>query len=267
MKKFVFAAALSLAIGLLAPWGAVGAAEQAPDPQLQVSDCVKCHPKVVHQNQKDGTKHKTEVTCLDCHDAGHPPSTPVDQMIPKCSKCHEGEPHFEVKNCLGCHRNPHTPLKITFPENESVKPVCNTCHSEQVQEIDQNPSAHANVDCSFCHTKHGYIPSCLKCHEPHRQGQKFEDCVSCHRVHQPLNVAYGPDIPNKDCGACHGDIRKLLESGQYKHAKLQCVYCHKNTHGNIPACQDCHGVPHPEAMIKNFKGCLDCHVDPHNLTK
>ncbi len=236
------------------------------DAQLQNSDCVKCHPKIVHENQKAGGKHKTEVACLDCHEGGHPPSVPGEKIIPKCSKCHQGEPHFQLKGCLKCHQNPHTPLNIVF-SGENNMPACATCHPEQVEEIKSNPSAHAEVDCTFCHTKHGYIPSCLKCHEPHREGQQFKDCVSCHQVHQPLNVTYGDNIPNKDCGACHGDLEKELESGKTKHAKLKCVFCHKNKHGVRPACQDCHGVPHPPAMMKRFKNCVDCHVDPHNLVK
>jgi len=233
--------------------------------QLSNADCVKCHPNIVHQIQTAGGKHQSEVGCLDCHEGGHPPLVPGEKIIPQCSKCHEGEEHFTLPNCLGCHRNPHEPLNITFPEE--TKQACKTCHPQQVQEVTEHPSAHAEVDCSFCHTKHGYIPDCLKCHEPHREGQQFSECVKCHPVHQPLNITYGMDIPNSDCGACHGDIQETLESGHTKHSQLACVYCHRGQHGVIPPCEACHGKPHPKAMLAKFKSCLDCHQDPHNLVK
>ncbi len=261
MKKFMFTAAFFLAIGLVVAPGNVWSG----DPVLENSDCVKCHPKVVHQNQDDGASHKTEVGCLDCHEGGHPPSTPKEDIIPKCSKCHEGEAHFEVETpCLSCHQNPHQPLHIVFGEDNVA--VCNTCHPTQVNEIKDNPSAHGSFDCAVCHhDKHGYIPDCMECHEPHLEGQTFADCVSCHRVHQPLNVTYKEDVPNKFCGACHGDIATLLAAGSTKHAAFQCAFCHKDTHGNVPACQDCHGVPHPKSMMQKFPKCLDCHIDPHDL--
>lgn len=261
MRKFILAAAFFLAIGLIVTSGK----SQAEDPVLENTDCVKCHANIVHQNMEDGGKHKTEVACLDCHEGGHPPSTPKEEIIPKCSKCHEGRAHFEVENCLGCHQNPHQPLRIVFGEDNVA--VCNTCHSEKVDEIRANPSAHGTFDCAVCHhDKHGYIPDCMECHEPHREGQTFAVCVSCHNVHQPLNVRYGQEVPNQDCGACHGDLAATLAAGTSKHAQLQCVFCHKDKHGYRPACQDCHGVPHPQTMMDKFPNCLDCHTDPHNLT-
>jgi hypothetical protein len=261
MRKFIFTTAFFLAIGLIVSMGSARAA----DPVLESSDCIKCHPKVVHENMDDGGKHKTEVGCVDCHNNGHPPTTPVENMIPQCSMCHEGEPHFEVDNCLGCHQNPHQPLHIAFGDDNVA--VCNTCHPAQVSEVKDNPSAHGGFDCAVCHhDKHGYIPDCMECHEPHRKGQVFADCVSCHKVHQPLNVAYGEAVPNQDCGACHGDLATLLASGSTKHAALQCVFCHKDKHGYLPACQDCHGVPHPKSMMSKFPKCLDCHNDPHDLS-
>ena len=241
------------------------AQKQTQTAQLTNADCIKCHPNVVHQIESAGGKHKTDVTCLDCHEGGHPPLVPKEKIIPQCSKCHQGEEHFTLPNCLDCHKNPHEPLNITFPEN--TKAACKTCHSQQVQEVNEHPSAHSKVDCSFCHTKHRYIPDCLDCHEPHREGQQFAECVKCHPVHMPLNITYGMDIPNADCGACHGDIQKTLESGTTKHAKLACVYCHRGVHGVIPPCEACHGKPHPKAMLEKYKSCLDCHQDAHNLVK
>ncbi len=262
---FVLVATVFLAMGTMCSLTDLLAAENAPGAELTNADCIKCHPGIVHQIQEAGGKHKTEVACLDCHEGGHPPATPKGAIIPKCSKCHEGEPHFQLKGCLKCHRNPHQPLKIVFP-SKTIH-ACQTCHPKEVKDLTQHHTAHAKLDCSYCHNRHGYIPECLKCHKPHRKGQKFKDCLRCHRAHYPLPVTYGKDVPNKDCGACHPDLKKLLESGHTKHAKLQCVFCHKKTHGVRPACTGCHGKPHPAAMMKKFKKCTDCHRDAHNLSK
>ncbi len=262
MRKYIFTTVMFLAIGLIAS----AQSAWSEDAVLANSDCIKCHGTIVHQNMEDGGKHRTEVGCLDCHNTAHPPGIEKGSMIPKCSMCHEGEAHFEVPNCLGCHSNPHQPLHITFGEDNVA--VCNTCHEAQVSEVKNNPSAHGTFDCAVCHhDKHGYIPDCMECHKPHREGQKFADCVTCHRVHQPLNVAYNQEVPNKDCGACHGDIASLLVSGSTKHATLKCVFCHHDKHGYVPKCQECHGVPHPDSMMSKFPNCLDCHNDPHDLSK
>lgn len=260
MRKSIFTAALFLAVSFVIStstcWGA--------DPILEISDCVKCHTQIVHDNLADGGKHLSKVVCLDCHVGGHPPSTPKGKIIPQCSMCHQDRSHFEVPNCLGCHQNPHQPLRIVFGEDNVA--VCNTCHSAQVSEVNNNPSAHGGFDCANCHhDKHGYIPDCMECHEPHLEGQTFAICVSCHLVHQPLNVTYVESVANENCGACHGDITTLLSAGTTKHAVFQCAKCHKDTHGYLPACQDCHGVPHPESMMAKFPNCLDCHKDPHDL--
>jgi hypothetical protein len=236
-----------------------------PRAALEVTDCAKCHPGYVQQVAEAGSKHQTEITCLECHEGKHPPGIVPGSLIPQCAKCHSDQPHFTLENCQGCHRNPHQPLNIVF--GGSVKAACNTCHTEQVTEIDANPSAHAKEDCSFCHDRHRYKPDCLNCHKPHAEGQKFEECVKCHQVHNPLKLAYGTEVPNSACGACHGDVRSALESGATKHAAFQCVFCHADKHGNVPKCEGCHDAPHNAQMLSKFKGCNDCHQSAHSLLK
>ncbi len=260
MKKTIFLAAFCLTGSFVFSMDSGWAADSA----LTNDDCIKCHAKVVNDNMADGARHLTEVGCLDCHVGGHPPTTPKEEIIPQCSMCHAGEPHYKVDNCLGCHHNPHQPLHIVFGEDNVA--VCNTCHTDQVSEVADNPSAHSKFDCILCHhDKHGYIPDCMECHEPHREGQVYDVCLTCHLVHQPTNVTYVESVPNQDCGACHGDLTAMLAAGSSKHAPLQCATCHQDRHGFIPACQDCHGVPHPQGMMNKFPKCLDCHKDPHNL--
>ncbi len=232
--------------------------------KLSNSDCIKCHPTVVEQNMKDGGKHKTAVSCLDCH-RGHPPMVPKEKIIPKCSQCHKGKPHFELKNCLGCHTNPHTPLKITFA-GDITKP-CLTCHAAQGKELKAHPSEHTKLACTECHDVHKKIPNCLDCHDPHLQGQKMKDCLECHPAHSPLVITYGQDIPNAYCGACHGEVAKKLQANKTKHHQLACVYCHKHQHGIVPRCQTCHGAPHSKEILSKFPKCTTCHIGAHNLVK
>lgn len=274
--SIILTAAAVLCFGIIGFAGSARSAEPAVEPAaapaaapvrgtLQVTDCEKCHLPFVQQVEEAGGKHKTEVTCVECHDGTHPPGVEKGSLIPQCTNCHSGQPHFTLENCLSCHKNPHQPLQIVFSGN--VMTACNTCHPEQVTEITANVSAHAKVDCSFCHDKHGYIPDCLNCHQVHIEDQKFEDCLKCHQVHNPLQLAYGNEVPNRDCGACHADLRSTLESGATKHAAFQCVFCHTSKHGNVPKCESCHEAPHNAQMLSKFQSCNDCHQSAHNLLK
>ena len=232
-------------------------------PVLSNSDCIMCHTKEVTDIQTAGGKHKTEIGCQDCH-VGHPPKV-REGVIPQCSMCHEGEPHFEVENCLRCHSNPHTPLNLTLGKKE--KAVCLTCHPEEGQQLTQHKSHHTVMACTDCHdnSAHGIVPSCFKCHKPHSPDMSDKDCSKCHKAHMPLVVTYGPDTPNKDCGACHSKEFKLLEASPTKHHNVSCVQCHNDVHKTVPKCQKCHGEPHPKGILSRFPSCLSCHKDPHDL--
>lgn len=268
-KKCILTAITFVACGLLLSLANSQRAEAAfrGDVKLKNDDCVKCHTIVVQQVQEAGNKHKSEVACMECHDGQHPPGTQKGALIPKCDQCHEGEPHFELAaNCLSCHKNPHQPLNIIL-EGEGQKAACNTCHPQIIQEIDTFQTKHTGFSCSFCHEKHRYRPDCLDCHDPHTDGQKFENCVTCHQAHQPLTLAYSKTVANSDCAACHPDIRTDLEAGLTKHAKFQCVFCHADKHGVVPDCQSCHDAPHSEQMLSKFKNCIECHQSAHDLLK
>ncbi|MBU0728215.1 MAG: cytochrome C [Proteobacteria bacterium] len=231
---------------------------------LTADDCVKCHDAAPSDINSDGRKHKTEVSCVDCHEGGHPPK--VTDIIPACSKCHEGTPHFDLTGCLGCHSNPHTPLLISLTDD--MTDPCLTCHTEQMGQLQQYPSAHLEVACSKCHReKHGFIPECLHCHSGHTAKQTNTDCLSCHKPHMPLAVTYADDVASENCAGCHGDAYNLLVASEYKHSKLLCATCHKTKHKTIPACQDCHGMPHPAKMMEKFPKCGDCHGIAHDLNK
>lgn len=252
-------ALLSCVMGMIFLLGGIA---HAGDPELSPKDCIKCHKNPPRDIESNGGKHKTSVSCLDCHE-GHRPAS--KDNIPQCSNCHEGEAHFELEGCLSCHTNPHTPLNITLA-GDLIAP-CLTCHTEQIEQLKAHPSAHTQQSCTFCHDKHGYKPECFNCHDAHREGQVMQDCVTCHQVHMPLDVTYPEDTASDNCGACHDGPYELLKASPAKHSALTCAYCHQAKHKMIPKCQDCHGAPHPAGIMNKFPNCGDCHGSPHNLNK
>jgi len=245
-----------LVLGLAELPVAQGSVQSAP---LTVADCAKCHAGPSAAIAADGGGHKT-ITCLDCH-PGHRPES--KNNIPSCGQCHTGKPHFDLKGCLGCHRNPHTPLKVSFGYN--VTDPCLTCHTAQIKQLRENPSKHAKLNCSSCHNLHRVVPLCVQCHKPHAATMTQADCRKCHQAHMPSVVTYGNDIPNKECAPCHQKAVSLLGASTSKHKSLTCVTCHAGKHKAVPACQSCHGVPHPAAMVAKFPTCGECHAIAHDL--
>lgn len=243
-------------LGLLVPATSALAAGVA----LTIDDCAKCHDKEPQQIATLGMAHNTQITCISCHESHRPR---VANNIPECSNCHSGEPHFQIEGCKTCH-NPHTPLDISL--KGELKDVCLTCHAAQGQELKANPSKHAEVSCNFCHAdKHGMIPECVVCHEPHSTKMGQNDCRTCHQAHQPLLLTYGKDVPSVHCGACHDTAYNQLMGTKSKHFDLSCVFCHADKHKTVPACSDCHGMPHAEGMHQKFPKCGDCHSIAHDL--
>ncbi len=220
-------------------------------------ECVNCHANRVNDIKTAGGKHRN-VPCVGCH-FGHPPE--VKKPIALCSKCHmkERNSHFAVTGCLNCHRNPHTPLTITL----KGKDACLDCHVLQQEQIMRNKSKHTALDCSACHDVHRKVPQCTKCHTPH-SGKITGGCKQCHNAHMP-KATYAADIPSKDCGACHKMAADLMSATTSKHKPLECTFCHKGKHRMIPACQDCHGSPHPAGIMAKFPKCGKCHNIAHDL--
>lgn len=242
-------------LGLLTMAGTVMAASLAND------DCVKCHAQPPADIEAKGLSHKTAVGCQDCHN-GHPPA--VRKIIPLCSQCHEGTPHFALKNCNECHTNPHTPKVISYGKN--VTEACLTCHNEQIKQLKAQPSKHSRLFCSTCHESHGKIPSCTQCHKPHAADMPAGDCKKCHQAHMPKAVSYVNDqIKNSECGACHKRAFELLAASPFKHKEQGCTVCHADKHRALPTCQTCHGEPHPAPVMIRFKTCGACHSIAHDL--
>ncbi|MEW6586321.1 MAG: cytochrome C [Nitrospirota bacterium] len=232
---------------------------------LTPAQCGSCHFSVFDQIRNQGGKHKLD--CTQCHVKYHA-YNPVKQnwkeIMPQCQTCHgnfHGEKHT---NCMQCHNQPHAPKQQMAVSAELMK-VCNDCHGKVGQELQSSPSKHTKVACSTCHhQKHGYIPSCMECHKPHTPAQTVKECLGCHPVHSPLKIAYAKETPNNVCGACHAPVYKKLEASSGKHRMVACAQCHPK-HRQIPKCEECHGKPHGEGLLKKFPNCNQCHVDVHDL--
>lgn len=227
---------------------------------LKSEDCAKCHAQQPADIEAGGGMHKTEIGCQDCH-AGHRPES--KNNIPKCNDCHEGGEHFKLDNCLGCHRNPHTPKNISFDKKQTA--TCLTCHKEQIAQLKEFTSKHTQQSCSFCHDVHGKKPACTQCHKPHAATMTAAECSTCHKAHQPKNVVYPATVANGQCGACHKKAAGLIAATATRHAKVACVQCHKDRHKVVPNCDQCHKVKHPAGILQKFPNCLTCHNHPHDL--
>lgn len=229
-------------------------------PALAVADCSKCHEKQPAEIEKNGAAHKTQINCQDCH-TGHRPA--VAKNIPQCSMCHSGQKHYELEGCSTCH-NPHQPLDVTL-KGELTAP-CLTCHAGVGEELVSKPSKHTKLACNSCHAeKHGNIPACVVCHQPHSAQMTQNDCKICHKPHQPLTLEYGAQTASVLCASCHDLAFNQLSASSAKHRDVSCVTCHQNKHKMIPQCSDCHGLPHPEAMHQMFPKCASCHNTAHDL--
>jgi predicted CXXCH cytochrome family protein len=227
---------------------------------LSPSDCAKCHASQPADIAAKGGKHKTAIDCQNCH-AGHRPAS--KNNIPVCSQCHQGKPHFELQACLSCHKNPHTPLMVTF--DKPLTEPCLTCHTSQIKQLRENKSKHSVKNCTECHDVHRKVPQCTQCHKPHAAEMTAADCSKCHKAHMPKAVVYASGIESKFCSACHKTQYDQLAVSKAKHSAQSCAACHQEKHKMVPKCQDCHGAKHPEGIMAKFPNCLECHKHPHDL--
>jgi hypothetical protein len=232
---------------------------------LTPEECARCHLSVYNQIKNEGGKHKIE--CVRCHKIYHgynPVKQNWTQIMPKCQTCHGLIHGGKFESCQTCHTNPHAP-KTQMVMSPGFAKVCGDCHAKVNEELQKNPSKHTKVQCAVCHhDKHGYVPSCMECHKPHTAGQTDKDCLACHPVHEPLKVTYPPTTKNEVCGSCHSQVYNKIKTTKSRHGQVPCAKCHTR-HRYIPKCEECHGKPHGEVVMKKFPNCLQCHVDAHDL--
>jgi len=233
---------------------------------LTLAQCGQCHPRHFGDLKQAGGKHQFD--CRDCHEIFHaynPLRKNYADIMPKCATCHSPPHGAQHTDCLRCHKNPHTPRIVPLTEN--LAGICATCHPDQAKQLQAEPSKHTQQECSSCHhDRHGYIPVCSECHEPHFSEQSFETCTQCHDVHQPLNIALAESVDLKTCNVCHDSIYAKWAATPSKHGKVSCASCHTR-HGLIPECTTCHTPPksHAAKLLEMFPKCLTCHLDVHDL--
>lgn len=265
LKKTVapFVLVIVLLVFVIAITDSFAFADEGSEGMLQSGDCEKCHHFQKKVIQDWGGKHATEVGCLDCHPQ-HPPEG--ENTIAECVQCHQGRPHFQISNCKDCHTDPHKPLAALQDTMKPAREECLSCHSEVGKKMSESTSRHAKLFCTRCHERHGFIPKCMQCHEPHLSSQVYQDCLHCHSAHQPLRIIPAGWIPEVYCKVCHEKESKDLASTWSNHRGVNCIYCHDGQHPFTPSCQKCHGLPHDQLLHSKFRSCLlDCHGDAHRL--
>jgi predicted CXXCH cytochrome family protein len=226
--------------------------------------CAQCHSAQFGNLKENGGRHR--FGCQQCHTTIHaynPKKGNYDEIMPKCSSCHTDIHGPANKDCSSCHTNPHTPRKVGMTQR--LANTCATCHPAPAAQLQQFPSKHSLLGCARCHTAHGFKPSCAQCHKPHYQGQAYSTCTTCHSVHKPKMVTYGPKENPATCGSCHTQIYAKWSKTPSRHKNVNCAQCHHDKHGYIPQCTECHKAPHPAGILQKFPKCLGCHLDVHDL--
>ena len=239
----------------------------AVEPQpLSMAQCGQCHPRHFGDLKNAGGKHQFD--CRECHEVFHaynPLKKNYAEIMPQCATCH-GQPHgTKHVQCLNCHDNPHAPNNVQM--THMLAGICADCHSAQTAELKQFPSKHSQQSCNSCHhNRHGYIPTCSECHEPHFATQAEVTCMQCHPVHQPLTIALSNNVDLETCNACHSNVYQKWQGTLSKHGQVGCAECHTE-HAMIPKCSNCHETPasHAPKMMEMFPNCLTCHLDVHDL--
>ncbi|PLX98388.1 MAG: cytochrome C [Desulfuromonas sp.] len=138
---------------------------------------------------------------------------------------------------------------------------CSKCHSQEPQQIADAGAAHKKeINCIDCHNGHrpvsqNNVPACAQCHEG-SDHYTLANCLACHNPHQPLNVVLDGEL-KAECLTCHTEQNAQLVAAPSAHTEVSCNFCHADTHGNIPACTECHDV-HSSDMTQN--DCATCHA-------
>lgn len=237
----------------------------ATDPEpMTTAECGRCHLHHFKALKNEGGGHR--FNCTDCHEVFHaynPRKDNFSELMPACSNCHS-LPHGEKQtDCLACHVNPHAPK--TQLSLQALAKNCADCHNQPAEQLKKFPSAHSGQACQDCHSqRHGRIPSCFECHQPHFPNQALAACQACHPVHKPRETVFAADSAAATCAACHNDVFLKWSKTPSRHGQVNCTACHSK-HGLVPNCTECHKSPHPPQMLARFSTCLVCHVDPHDL--
>ncbi len=180
---------------------------RTPDHTI-VPNCRNCHIFHKEPSKNIGTDfwklmgeggHRN-LTCGACH------GNDVMQLseLPQCTKCHT--PHLKGAQwdrsvCLGCHSDPHIPVKNTVFNGTPAKEACGACHNSVYQVL------------TVYNSKHNQLPSCASCHPKH--GEKMA-CTTCHTTNAHDNFH-----PGTKCVSCHGLVTRCTDCHTNPHAPLK----------------------------------------------
>jgi hypothetical protein len=158
---------------------------------------------------------------------------------------------------------------VTKPADIPENRKCNRCHKDAAVTIAAEGGPHSEFECVNCHVDHRREPPetvsrCLNCHNPHDENRSVRaSCVSCHSSHDFNKVEYDITVPDGLCADCHSAAVTQLQDSGTRHMGLACALCHRDEHGAIPSCTDCHGGPHSEKVMARPERCVRCHNGAH----
>lgn len=222
--------------------------------EFTLNACIGCHQETVDLIDAGGQGHKSQISCVDCHQ-DHPPG---ENVIPECASCHDSadNPHFASDACIDCH-NPHQPIKDDLSGMRGHRPVCAGCHQQAEEQLSDYAGAH-DRDCVSCHRRHTGVPSCLGCHDGHNDSAVNADCTVCHQAHTPLQIGLQQNPPVQLCADCHESVVETVKSSGASHRdNLLCTSCHQQ-HPDA-SCSSCHSE-HPQQGQALPDSCFGCHA-------
>ncbi len=205
-------------------------------------NCIKCHPseKIIYNHtnasvcedchffhrkmqkfntglwRRMGEGAHRNLTCGDCH--GKKANKPE---LPQCTKCHVTHlkgATWGRDTCLGCHANPHFPIKNAVFRGNITKEMCAACHNTTYLVLKTYDSRHnRNVpSCISCHPRHKHTKSCIECHIPHGPLHPGSNCNTCHRyVNACMDCHTNPHAPMSGLPTATGEA--LAEYAKERH--------------------------------------------------
>ncbi|MFA5516215.1 MAG: cytochrome c3 family protein [Desulfuromonadales bacterium] len=144
---------------------------------------------------------------------------------------------------------------------------CGQCHKSPYQDLRRDGGRH-RFSCQDCHEViHAYspvkdnyaalMPKCSQCHDQ-LHGEKQVDCLSCHNPHAPAKAPALARI-EKVCADCHAQPARQLADFPSKHTVQGCTACHRDQHGYVPSCFECHQPHYPEQPLGECQTCHPVH--------
>lgn len=243
--------------------------------RMKTKQCIECHKD--HQGRSyDSTKvnenrfnhdrtgfrldgaHR-KVKCAECH---------TDKRSRKVNRPGQTRYFGTSPSCIGCHKEDD----IHFFTGKFAKVECSECHNtsswKQALKFNHRQETgyaligkHARISCNECHAPNG--PRSAKYDWPEL---KTKQCLSCHKDHHGNKLS--PRFRNGNCAQCHN--QNTWNIGQFdhrvttfplrgKHARVQCIDCHKQTPQTARSGKENYNWT---GLRQN---CSSCHADYHGF--